>query len=602
MSGEGAERFPSGTTGSAEPPRPSGNASPATPPRRENPVVAEGGLQAVRWLPVVVLLINLAVFGLLMGYSWVNVRPDLPQADTVSACVFAHVAMTLVLVLTLPAAISMRFLRPIRAWAHGRDGVESGADAGVPPAGIAERGVNAPIALAALSLAAWFTVALLAFAQSLSSVPEISLGVRVHLVLRPLLGGLIAGGVTFFAVGGLCRTRVWPLLLAGIRISGNPRLWSYRVSHRLFGLWALSSLLPLSLIALAVFGRMDDADLLADPVVRRLVFVVLLITSSAAVGGALLAWIVSRCVGGPLRQLEAAMARLRYGDLSSREPVGSPDEIGVLAEGFNLMAQRLSESLAALAARNRELEEALDRVMFLERVKRGLDRFVPETVRQAIAENPEAGLLAKAAKDVTVLFLDIEGYTRLSEELPRQQVNAIVERYFSLFLEPIRAAGGDINETAGDGLMIIFQAEAARDHAAAAVRTALAIHAKTALANRDKREVHPPIQVNIGINSGEADVGATRFAGPAGERWSFTASGPVTNVAARLCQHAVHGQILLGPETARRVADQFALRNLGAVAFKNIAHPVEVWEVDVSQAVLGEGASAAEPKIFTKRS
>ena len=125
------------------------------------------------------------------------------------------------------------------------------------------------------------------------------------------------------------------------------------------------------------------------------------------------------------------MARLRDGHFDTREPVTATDEIGAVAEGFNLMAGRLSESYAALEARNRELAEALDRVVFLERVKHGLDHFVPETVRRAIEENPDAPRLGKTAEDVTVLFLDIEGYTRLSEELSRPTLNALVERYFS---------------------------------------------------------------------------------------------------------------------------------------------------------------------------
>jgi class 3 adenylate cyclase len=187
--------------------------------------------------------------------------------------------------------------------------------------------------------------------------------------------------------------------------------------------------------------------------------------------------------------------------------------------------------------------------------------------------------LGKKAKDVTVLFLDIEGYSRLSEELPRPTLNALVERYFSLFLESIRAEGGDINETAGDGLMIIFQTGRPEEHASAAVRAALAIREQTSAANRDAGPSHPPIVVNIGISSGECDVGTTRFHGPAGERWTFTASGPVTNLAARLGDHAKGGQILIAAETATRVGDRFSLRSLGLVSLKNLSSPVEVREV-----------------------
>ena len=89
----------------------------------------------------------------------------------------------------------------------------------------------------------------------------------------------------------------------------------------------------------------------------------------------------------------------------------------------------------------------------------------------------------------------------------------------------------------------------------------------------------PAIAVNIGISSGEGDVGSTRFQGAAGERWTFTATGPVTNLAARLGELAEHGQILLSPETAARVRGRFRLRSLGPRELKHITPPVDVWEV-----------------------
>jgi class 3 adenylate cyclase/HAMP domain-containing protein len=317
-----------------------------------------------------------------------------------------------------------------------------------------------------------------------------------------------------------------------------------------------------------------------DPGLVRVVSVVIFIAATAAFGGAGLAWLLARSIDVPLRALEAAMSRLRGGDFSVREPVRATDEIGGLAEGFNLMAERLAESYAALETRNRELAFALDRVAFLESVKRGLDRFVPDTVRRALEKDPDATALHKRTQDVTVLFLDIEGYTRLSEQLPREDLTALIERYFSLFLSDIRAEGGDINETAGDGLMILFQGEAPEDHAVAAVRAALAIRDKTGIANREAVNGHPPIAVNIGINSGACDVGAIRLRGAAGERWTFTATGPVTNLAARLGDRATGGQVLVSGETARRVRGRFPLRSVGAAPLKNIPGAVEAWEVE----------------------
>jgi class 3 adenylate cyclase len=547
------------------------------------------------WLPPLVLVVNLAVLGLLMGYSSLNLLPDISSLPMLQAR--AYFQWTVVAAACTPAVAALAFLWPALGWLRRRRSDRAGDAVPDVPVAIAQRAANAPLALAAFSLLAWALVTGLAGVRALASAPDTSLGLAVHLVLRPVLAGLIAGAATFFGAEYLCRTHVWPALLVSTRIAGNPRLWRVRVSHRLLGLWLAVSVLPLGTVALTTFTRVAGLDLGAHPLLGRLVSVIGLIAVSAAVGGAWLAWMVSRSVARPLEALEIAMARLRDGHFDTREPVNATDEIGAVAEGFNLMAGRLSESYAALEARNRELAEALDRVVFLERVKHGLDRFVPETVRRAIEENPEAPGLGKTARDVTVLFLDIEGYTRLSEELSRPTLNALVERYFSLFLAPIRAEGGDINETAGDGLMIIFQDGESSAHAAAAVRAALAIRQETARLNRDPSRRHPPIAINIGISSGECDVGTTRFAGPMGERWTFTASGPVTNLAARLGSHATGGQILLAPETALRVHDRFLIRSLGLVSLKNLSSPVQVTEVAGERPTVTEPSTAGEISV-----
>ena len=538
----------------------------------------------VDWLSAAVLLSNLAVLGLLMGYSSLNLRPDLPTALAPHSTAQQPWAVVLAVVVA-PVVASLVLLWPIRQWSRGNGTVRH------LPVAIAQRAANAPLALAALSLLGWLLVTGLVIARSVANAPDVSPGLAVHLVLRPVIAGCIAGVATLFAAEYVCRTRVWPTFLAGTPIAGNPRLWRVRVAHRLLGLWLAVSVLPLSAVALATFTQVVGLDLATHRVLGRLLSVILLITASAAVGGAWLAWLVSRSVARPLEALETAMARLRDGRLETREPVHATDEVGAVTEGFNLMADRLSQSYAALEAKNRELAEALDRVLFLERVKRGLDRFVPETARRAIEENPEAPALGKTARDVTVLFLDIEGYSRLTETLSRPVLNALVERYFSLFLGPIRAEGGDINETAGDGLMIIFQTGDLDTQSAAAARAALAIRELTARANQDPGRRHPPVVVNIGISSGECDVGVTRFAAPAGERWTFTASGAVTNLAARLGQVATGGQILLAPQTARQVHDHFRVRSLGPIALKNLSSRVEIWELD------GVREESAEPIV-----
>ncbi len=229
------------------------------------------------------------------------------------------------------------------------------------------------------------------------------------------------------------------------------------------------------------------------------------------------------------------------------------------------------------------LKQAMDRkVDQLRRVSDHFAKFVPEAVKRLVAENPDAPELAKRELDVSVLFLDISGYTRMSERLPQDVLNSLVERYFSAFLDDIHDAGGDISGTTGDGLMAIFQdpeprRPELRRHPIVAVDTALELFVTTEALNLDNRI--EPLAVHIGLNSGTALVGSTRYEGRRGTRWTFTADGPVTNIAARLADIAEAGQILVGPETAGRLADRYLLQNLGPKRLKNIANPMEVHSI-----------------------
>ncbi|GIX48592.1 MAG: hypothetical protein KatS3mg131_2803 [Candidatus Tectimicrobiota bacterium] len=219
------------------------------------------------------------------------------------------------------------------------------------------------------------------------------------------------------------------------------------------------------------------------------------------------------------------------------------------------------------------LKETVERKLGeLRRIKDHFAKFVPEAVKRLVAANPEAPELEKHPRDVTVLFLDISGYSHLSQRLPPAVLNGLVERYFSAFLDCIHAAGGDINETAGDGFMAIFQDP---QHALTAADTALALLAATEALNAENAA--QPLSVHMGLNSGTALVGSTRFEGLRGARWTFTASGPVTNLAARLAGLAAPGQICLGPEAARRLGGRYRLRRLGQVHLKHLDAPVEVY-------------------------
>jgi class 3 adenylate cyclase len=83
----------------------------------------------------------------------------------------------------------------------------------------------------------------------------------------------------------------------------------------------------------------------------------------------------------------------------------------------------------------------------------------------------------------------------------------------------------------------------------------------------------------MGINSGVASVGMTKFHGATGTRMTFTASGPVTNLAARIASAAVGGDILIGPETAERIKGEIDFYYRGSMDFKNVKEKVRVYSL-----------------------
>ena len=238
------------------------------------------------------------------------------------------------------------------------------------------------------------------------------------------------------------------------------------------------------------------------------------------------------------------------------------------------------EELLARIRTSLRLKQTIEhKVGLLQDMREYLAKFVPQAVKRLIEAHPEAPELEKREQDVSVLFVDISGYARLSETLTQAQVNRLVERYFSDFLDCIHTNTGDINETAGDGLMAIFANADPQHHARQAVQAALAILHRTTLLNAQLQETLTPIAVHIGINSGLALVGPTKLEGASGTRWTYTASGPVTNVAARIADLATAGTVVVGPETAQRIAGRFVTAELGPRQLKNITEEMMLYQI-----------------------
>jgi class 3 adenylate cyclase len=246
-------------------------------------------------------------------------------------------------------------------------------------------------------------------------------------------------------------------------------------------------------------------------------------------------------------------------------------------KGLNL---DLQEKNIQLETALNQLKASMRKVELLESIKDNLSKFVPVTVSRMIEKSPTSSIPESKKQDLSVLFLDIEGYTKLCEKLGSTETGDIIEKHFSAFMDAIYANNGDVNETAGDGLMVLFLNEDKQTNALEAVRTALKIRKETVRIYEQCDSLqYRPLDINMGINSGEALVGAAKFETYSGSRWTYTARGSLTNIAARIGAQATRGGIYLSKSTADRIKEHFSPKPKGKFNLKNVSEEIEIFEL-----------------------
>jgi adenylate cyclase len=202
----------------------------------------------------------------------------------------------------------------------------------------------------------------------------------------------------------------------------------------------------------------------------------------------------------------------------------------------------------------------------------------PQIVDQILrsSQSAEAPALQAQRSEVSVLFADISGFTRMSEGMEPLLLANILNRAFEVMTEQVFARGGTLDKYIGDAIMAFFGApQPDPDHARHAVDAAIAMQQVLLQLNRDRPEGWPELRMRIGINSGEA------FAGDIGceKRMDYTVMGSTVNLASRLESGvAKPGMIVVGPRTAELIGTM-GLREMEACTLKGIEHPVRPYEV-----------------------
>jgi adenylate cyclase len=205
-----------------------------------------------------------------------------------------------------------------------------------------------------------------------------------------------------------------------------------------------------------------------------------------------------------------------------------------------------------------------------------LRMYVDDSVLQFMTRTEyESTLMVNETVEATVVFMDICGFTAISEKETADVVVKLINKYFDLMVKEIIAHGGYVDKFLGDAVMAVFRGEFHLDRA---IEASIAVH-KAIEAQEDelsKNEKFLP-KVSIGINSGEMISG--NIGSAALKRLDFTVIGDVVNTSQRLQSAAQPGQIVISKAIYEQVKDSFKCQVIGDIKVKNKEVPITIYEV-----------------------
>lgn len=372
-----------------------------------------------------------------------------------------------------------------------------------------------------------------------------------HFPVSFLVSAFIAVTQTFFLVELASQ---WALFLVFFRGSRPDRLKGiHPPSLRTRGLmWAISAgLCPIGSLLLLMFAPHSPSS-------SPQWFAVFVGTVGIAFG-LCSAVLITRLVAKPVDELRSAFHAVGEGQLDVQIPLRRADEFGALVGDFNQMVVELRDK---------------------ERLRRAFGIHVGEKVAQQIlARDP---VLGGTEQVVTLLFLDLRGFTARTARTAPQMVVNLLNRFLQAMVEIAETEhGGMVNKFLGDGFMAIFGAgSSANTHADDAVAAGCSMLRRLELFNADlMRGNEAPLGIGIGINTGCAIVGSIGSS----ERMEFTVIGNTVNVASRIegLNKTLGTSLLLSKATKDHLARPIRLRALPPQQVKGVDAPVEVFTIEV---------------------
>jgi len=262
--------------------------------------------------------------------------------------------------------------------------------------------------------------------------------------------------------------------------------------------------------------------------------------------------IVGRKISAPVKAIARAADAVKADDLDAVTPVGNSRirELDEAGQAFNNMVTGLRE---------RKL------------IRETLGRFVPEKVASSLLSG--GGDIPVQQTEATILFCDIEGFTRMTETLGPVRIVDVLNDYFSAMVEILERHGGVVTQFQGDAILATFNVPVADPaHAAHALAAACAMLDAVAV-NRYQGET---INIRVGINTGEVVAGAIGARG----RLNYTVHGDAVNLAARLeALNKEYGSRLLISEATAAQIQRDDLIRIGAATVRGQTTSIELYSM-----------------------
>ncbi len=257
------------------------------------------------------------------------------------------------------------------------------------------------------------------------------------------------------------------------------------------------------------------------------------------------------------------------------DPVLLRARIGACLEKKRLRDQE-ARHIQELADWNKTLEHRVqEQVAQLERLGR-LKRFFSPQLAELIVAGGAEDPLKTHRRDVTVVFLDLRGFTAFAETAEPEEVMGVLREYHADMGKLILDHEGTLERFTGDGMMVFFNDPVpVPKPAERAIRMALAMRERVAELTVKWHKLGYELDFGVGIAKGYATIGAIGFEG----RWDYGAIGTVTNLASRLCGEAKPGQILISQRLLGTIEDLAEVAPVGELVLKGFTRSITAYNV-----------------------